>query len=259
MESIGEIARRYIEARFPRASQGERDKVIRDWETKESQATGIANDFEHRVGPLQGLHVLDAGSGNGGISIAFAKKGASVDGVDVEDELVSIAQAEASRAGSTARFSWYEGTVLPFPSGSFDAAVSVSVIEHVTDPIQYFSEILRVLKPGGALYLAFPNRLMPKETHTGLWGLSYMPTSLARLYTRVAGRNPIEDNNLHFYTYWAIRKFLQRSGKEGRRWHIREERGTSGGIKGVFKACLRTVGIPHRALLPHVMLIVEAR
>lgn len=258
METIAQIARDYVAKRFPRASRGEREKIVRDWETKEAQANGIANDFECRVGGLTGLRVLDAGSGNGGISIAFAKKGASVEGIDIEEELVAIARSEAERTGSTARFSWYEGTTLPFPDGSFDAAVSVSVIEHVSDPRQYFSEILRVLKPGGSLYLAFPNRLMPKETHTGLWGLSYLPPFIARPYARSTGHNPIEDNNLHFYTYWKIKKLLRASHKGGRQWQIKEERGASGGLKGAVKSCLRALGVPHQALLPHVMLIVEA-
>ncbi len=250
--------RAYVEERFPRASRGEQNKIVTDWMTKHQQSEGIAADFEKRVGSLAGLRVLDAGSGNGGISIALAKHGAHPEGVDIEEDLVAIARAEASEQGVVATFTYYEGTVLPFEDKTFDAAFSVSVIEHVEHPVQYFKEILRVLKPGGVLYLAFPNKLVPIETHTGLFALSYLPAPIARWYARAMHHNPVEDNNLHFYTYWKMRSFLRQASGD-RAWSIREERGSAtGGVKGTVKNLLRIFGIPHQAFLPHVMLIVEA-
>jgi ubiquinone/menaquinone biosynthesis C-methylase UbiE len=251
-------SRAYVEKRFPLASKGEHDKIVMDWVTKHKQSEGIASDFEQRVRPLQGLRVLDAGSGNGGIGIALAKRGANVEGVDIEEELVAIARAEAKEQNSPATFTWYEGTTLPFEDKSFDAAFSVSVIEHVETPARYFSEILRVLKPGGVLYLAFPNKLDPIETHTGLFGLSYLPLPLAKAYARAMKHNPVEDNNLHFYSYWNMLKLLKAASGE-RAWKVLEEKGkATGSAKRVLKKMLRTVGVPHQALLPHVMLIVEA-
>lgn len=253
------VTRTYVEKRFPRGSKIEHERLIADWLTKPSQAEGIAQDFERRVGPLAGLRVLDAGSGNGGISIAFAKHGATVSGVDIEEELVRIACAEAAIEDSKAQFICYDGSTLPFPNQSFDAAVSVSVLEHVTDPVNYLSEILRVVKTGGILYLAFPNRLRPKETHTGLWGLSYLPISLARFYARAAGHNPLEDNNLHFYTYWDGLRMIRASASAGRAWVIRREEGVSTNpLKRLVKGVLRVFGIPHQAFLPHVMLVLNA-
>ncbi len=259
MAYTDDITRAYIETRFPHASKGEREKVIQDWLTKPSQAEGIAEDFESRVGPLKGLRVLDAGSGNGGISIAFAKRGAEVEGVDIEEDLVAIARAEAAACGSSAKFICYDGTTLPFSDHSFDAAISVSVIEHVANPARYLSEILRVLKPDGKFYLAFPNRLYPKETHTGLWGLTYLSRPLVDLYVHLTKHNPLEENGLHFYTFWNIQRMLRASQSHGRRWTIREEKGRSNNpFKRFTKIALRAVGIPHQALLPHIMLIVEA-
>ncbi|MDQ1299441.1 MAG: Alternative oxidase/tellurite resistance protein TehB [Patescibacteria group bacterium] len=254
-----ETARRYVESRFPNASPAEREKIIKDWETKPKQSVGIAADFEVRAHSLKDARVLDAGSGNGGIGIAFAARGALVEGVDIEEELVEVARSEALAANSSAAFRWYEGTTLPFTDHTFDAVLSVSVIEHVSDPVRYFSEILRVVKPGGVLYLAFPNRLVPVETHTGLFGLSYLPAPLARVYARATGHNPIEDNNLHFYTYWDMRRLLAAASVEGRAWKIREEEGKSTSVRVRFlKHVLGVFGIPHQALLPHVMLLVEA-
>jgi len=48
------------------------------------------------------------------------------------------------------------GEALPFKDNSFDAVFSLSVLEHVKDPFLCAKEIMRVLKPGGDLYVAVP-------------------------------------------------------------------------------------------------------
>lgn len=42
---------------------------------------------------------------------------------------------------------------LPFPADTFDLVLSQAVIEHVTDPQRYADEIIRVLRPGGLVYV----------------------------------------------------------------------------------------------------------
>jgi len=51
---------------------------------------------------------------------------------------------------------FYDGTHFPFPDGSFDAAISTEVLEHIFNPSQFLSETHRVLKPGGKLLLTCP-------------------------------------------------------------------------------------------------------
>ena len=45
---------------------------------------------------------------------------------------------------------------LPFRDDSFDAVVSLNVLEHVKDPFQAARELMRVLKPGGELMCVAP-------------------------------------------------------------------------------------------------------
>ena len=48
------------------------------------------------------------------------------------------------------------GEVLPFVDNSFDAVISIAVLEHVKDPFTCAREIVRVLKPGGELMCCVP-------------------------------------------------------------------------------------------------------
>ncbi|HEV3133902.1 MAG TPA: class I SAM-dependent methyltransferase [Acidimicrobiia bacterium] len=48
------------------------------------------------------------------------------------------------------------GEHLPFASGSFDAALSLNVLEHVRDPFRCATELARVVRPGGKLYASAP-------------------------------------------------------------------------------------------------------
>jgi SAM-dependent methyltransferase len=69
-------------------------------------------------------------------------------------------------------------TQSTLPSEKFDGAVCVEVIEHVSEDAKFLSEIARVLKPGGWLYMTTPNGDYIKNE-----GQHYNPDHL-RHYTR---------------------------------------------------------------------------
>ena len=50
-----------------------------------------------------------------------------------------------------------EATQLPYKNESFDAAICSETIEHVADEAKVISEIARVLRPGGLLFITAPN------------------------------------------------------------------------------------------------------
>ncbi|UCE71350.1 MAG: methyltransferase domain-containing protein [Nitrospiraceae bacterium] len=60
------------------------------------------------------------------------------------------------------------GHRLPFNDGIFDAVVNTVSIEYLTEPHQVFSDVRRVLKPGGRVIVTFSNRYFPPKT-TRFW------------------------------------------------------------------------------------------
>lgn len=63
--------------------------------------------------------------------------------------------SEASRKHGIADHH-YDGNTFPFADASFDTVLCSQVLEHVFNPDEFLSEILRVLKPGGKLLLTVP-------------------------------------------------------------------------------------------------------
>ena len=59
---------------------------------------------------------------------------------------------------------------LPFAEGAFDISHSSNVLEHVTDPAAFVDEMVRVIRPGGLVFLAFTNWYSPFGGHdTSPW------------------------------------------------------------------------------------------
>jgi ubiquinone/menaquinone biosynthesis C-methylase UbiE len=254
--NINKIATDYVHDRFPEASSGEKKKIIKDWEGKVTASRSLVADFKNRVGNPKGKRVIDVGSGPGGVSIAFAEAGAHVSGVDIEQDLHDISLKHAGFYGVDVNFVLYDGLHLPFEDHSFDYAVSVSVLEHTTNPVLYLSEIYRVLKPGGFLYLGFPNKLWPKETHTQIWFLTYIPTFLRDGVVKILKRNPLKANNLHFYSYFDLQSMLSKMSP--RTFSIVMEKGLSSHrLKVAIRAMLGIFHIPYKSVLPHILLILK--
>ena len=102
---------------------------------------------------LEGLHVLDIGSGLGGVDLLLASehRAAHVTGIDIDPWLVERARALAADQdfGDRIIFLAVEPGPLPFPAGSFDVVFSKDAMIHIRDKPALYAEILRVLKPGG--------------------------------------------------------------------------------------------------------------
>lgn len=118
---------------------------------------GVANPFA--LGELEpGEQVLDLGCGAGMDTLVAAQMvGAEghVTGIDMTPEMLVKAQSAAEEMGLT-NVELLEGEAekLPFEDEAFDVVISNGVIDLVPDKDAVFSEIFRVLKPGGRIQIA---------------------------------------------------------------------------------------------------------
>ncbi len=133
------------------------DLLERVPESSAGSFAGVANPFS--LGPLQpGEQVLDLGSGAGTDSLVAAQMvgpTGSVVGIDMTPEMVATARDSAGAIGAeNVEFLGGEAEELPFPDGSFDVVISNGVIDLIPDKEAVFSELYRVLRPGGRLQLA---------------------------------------------------------------------------------------------------------
>lgn len=119
--------------------------------------------FRERILAHLGSHVmvLDLGAGAGIVEqMNFRGLAGRVCGVDLDPRVVSNAMLDEGRVANA--------DSIPYDSNLFDVVFSDNVLEHVSDPLAVFREVVRVLKPGGVFLFKTPNK----------W--HYMPT-IARI------------------------------------------------------------------------------
>jgi SAM-dependent methyltransferase len=101
------------------------------------------------VGRGLGRRLLDAGCGSGRWSIRLAQAGWLVTGADISHGLLALAP---SAPGVT----YVQGSLqdLDLPTASFDAVLSVTVLQHITDELAFDASVdnlMRMLRPAGMI------------------------------------------------------------------------------------------------------------
>jgi SAM-dependent methyltransferase len=100
-------------------------------------------------------HVLDFGCGIGRMTSELSHCSDHVTGVDISADMIE--RARCLNPSPRVDFITYDGNTLPFPDGSFDAALSVVVLQLYRDQPSRFRaivrELVRVLRPGASVWL----------------------------------------------------------------------------------------------------------
>src|SRR5215469_13124477 len=97
------------------------------------------------------LDALDAGCGTGFLSFELAARGHRVIGVDFSPAMLAEARRKAEHQNFSVHFEEADAEQLPFPSGSFDFAISRHVLWTLPHPEAAIDEWIRVLRSGGRL------------------------------------------------------------------------------------------------------------
>jgi 2-polyprenyl-3-methyl-5-hydroxy-6-metoxy-1,4-benzoquinol methylase/uncharacterized protein YbaR (Trm112 family) len=167
----------------------------------------VGRDFGYpipkiRLPPGEGKLLLDIGCGWGRWSIAAARQGYRVVGIDPSLGAVMAGKRVAQQLNLTLDYICGDGRYLPFDDNGFDAVFSYSVIQHFNrnDATRTLEEVGRVLKPGAHCLIQMPN-------HLGVRNLQHQ---------------------------WR-RRFAEGSGFDVRYWSIKELRQTFEHLVGTSK------------------------
>lgn len=119
--------------------------------TLESIKTLLIEDAEH---------ILEIGHGNAGHlkSILNKAKDLTYTGIDISETMSKEAQNLNTEFKDQADFILYEGRKLPFEDEVFDKIFTVNTVYFWENPVEFLSEIYRVLKNTGTFVLTFAQR-----------------------------------------------------------------------------------------------------
>jgi SAM-dependent methyltransferase len=110
---------------------------------------------------FEGACICDLGAGTGFLALELARRGASVVGVDLSPEQLSVADLNARTEGLDARFVAARAEATGLPSGTFDAVTAAQCALYFEHPA-VDREIARLLVPGG-LFATVHLSWLPRE------------------------------------------------------------------------------------------------
>lgn len=123
-------------------------RFVADWGAA-CQRTGIASDIP--------LLMLDVGTGTARIPIALCQRYShvTITAIDLAEEMLKLAHLNIDRAKLSNRITLQrvDGKQLPFSDGAFDSVVTNTILHHIPEPMVCLREMVRVLAPGGLLFV----------------------------------------------------------------------------------------------------------
>ena len=178
------------------------ERITQNWFDEDRSSDGRWVVIKSRL-PRVG-RVLDMAAGCGTFLISGLKAGNDVWGVEPEPWKRRYFSMRVIASEFPTKFAQRliagEGERLPFCDEQFDLVTSYQTLEHVSDVAACLREMVRVLKPGGILYLRAPDYRSFFEPHYMLPFLPRMNKRLAAAYVSFLGRPTLGLQTLQWIT-----------------------------------------------------------
>src|SRR5262245_25893410 len=136
-----------------------REYDLMDHTTVNARFVADALDAVARLGgaDLRGRFVVDVGTGTARIPLEFCRvlPSGRVVAVDLAHEMLRVARENVQSAGLGTRVALQmaRATALPFRDACSPLVMSNSLIHHLPEPSPAFRELVRVVSPGGVLFV----------------------------------------------------------------------------------------------------------
>ncbi len=143
-----------------------RIKYIKDKTLSHFRKPTTANSFS-------GLSFLDVGCGGGILSEPVARLGGKVLGIDASDKAIKVAKAHAKISGLDIDYECLAVEDLAKKKARFDVVMAMEIVEHVSDLASFMSNVCKLIKPGGILFMATINRTV-KSYLAAIIGAEYI-------------------------------------------------------------------------------------
>ena len=165
-----------------------------------------------RMQPSFGDRILEVGVGTG-LSLPLYPAGVRVTGIDIAPQMLARAQARCDRHHLThvAALHRMDAEAMDFPDNSFDKVVAMYVASVVPNPAQLVSEMRRVCRDGGELYIVnhfrhpswiiggFERLVAPLTKRMG-----FHPDMCLETFSRDSGLQRAGRSPVNFFGYWTL-------------------------------------------------------
>jgi ubiquinone/menaquinone biosynthesis C-methylase UbiE len=178
-----------------------------------------------KLGVTPAMKVLDLGCGDGTTAVPSARRGASVLGVDIANNLVAAGNRRAKELGlSNLRFQEGDASDLrELETNAFDLAVSIFGAMFAPRPADVAKEMVRVVRPGGRVVM-------------GNW-IPQDPTLIAQILKISAAYSPPPPEGFISPVTWGVENIVT-------------ERFMAAGVKKENISCVRDTYVFNHAGTP---------
>lgn len=142
-----------LQAAYTTSYYGEGSTKFGDWIERFRDVFAKRRSRQLAGSLAPGARILDVGCGDGRLLRSFQSVG------HYELHGIELPGPAAERAAKIPSINLHFGTLeaTELPAASFDLITLVHVYEHLPNPLETLNRLARLIKPGGRLFLAFPN------------------------------------------------------------------------------------------------------